>query len=231
MAATFPLKIILTGATGMVGEGVLQECLKSEAIGEVLILGRRSAGIAHPKVHEVVLPDLMDVSPIAGQLSGYDACFFCLGVSSIGMKEPEYARLTYDLTLGIARVLAKVNAPAITGRDGMTFCYISGAGTDSTEKGRSMWARVKGRTENELMKLPFKAVYNFRPPFMKPAQGAKNLLPAYKWVGWMYRPGRALFPKAFIELRELGRAMIRVAGHGAPRPVVEALDIVELAKL
>lgn len=230
MATSLPLKVILTGATGMVGEGVLLECLASDAVGEVLILTRRSAGVVHPKVREVVLPDLSDVSPIAGQLSGYDACFFCLGVSSIGMKEPEYTKLTYDLTMGIAQVLAKVNTPAITGRGGMTFCYISGAGTDSTEKGRSMWARVKGRTENDLMKLPFKAVYNFRPPFMRTTPGQKNVLTGYKWFSWMYRPGRALFPKYFITLSELGRAMISVAAKSAPRPVVEAPDIVALAK-
>lgn len=224
------LRVILTGATGMVGEGVLHECLHSPLVSEVLLLGRRSARIDHPKVREVLRPDLTDLAPIAGQLGGYDACFFCLGVSSIGMKEPAYTRLTYDLTLAVATALVRANAPEVTGRSDMTFCYISGAGTDSTERGRTMWARVKGRTENALMKLPFAHVYNFRPPFMRPTPGLKNTLPLYRYLGWLYRPGRALFPKGFITLSELGRAMIHAAAYGAPRPVLEPLDIVALAR-
>src|SRR5215217_4915392 len=172
------IRVILTGATGMVGEGVLHECLQSDHIKEVLVIGRKPCGVTHPKMQEIIHADFFDFSPIASQLGGYDACFFCLGVSSIGMKEPEFYRMAYTLTMHVAETLAPRNP-------GMTFCYISGAGTDSTEKGRSMWARVKGKTENDLMKLPFKAVYNFRPGFLKPTKGLKNTHGFIKYVAWM----------------------------------------------
>lgn len=216
------VRVIVTGATGMVGEGVLHECLQSPAVTEVLVLGRRPCGVEHPKLREVVLPDLSDLAPVEDRLRGYDACFFCLGVSSVGMKEPEYTRLTHDLTLTIAGTLARLTP-------GMTFCYVSGAHTDSTEQGRVMWARVKGRTENALMRLPFGSVYNFRPPFMRPTRGLKNTLPIYRYIGWLYPIGRALSPGGFITLRELGLAMINAATKGYPKPIVEARDIVDLA--
>jgi uncharacterized protein YbjT (DUF2867 family) len=153
---TKPIKVIITGATGMVGEGVLHECLNHPMVEEVLIVNRKPFGMEHPKLKEIIHADFFDISPIRDQVKGYDACFFCLGVSSVGLKEDEYYRLTHTLTLNFATILAAANP-------NMTFEYISGAGTDKTEKGRSMWARVKGKTENDLAKLPFKKVYNFRP--------------------------------------------------------------------
>lgn len=164
----------------MVGEGVLHECLLHEAVETILVINRKSCGVQHLKLKEIILTDFFDLSAIESQLTGYNACFFCLGVSSIGMKEPEYYKLTYSLTMNVASVLARQN-------NGMTFCYISGASTDSSEKGKTMWARVKGKTENDLMKLPFKLVYNFRPGYMQPTKGLKNTLNFYKFAGWLYR--------------------------------------------
>jgi uncharacterized protein YbjT (DUF2867 family) len=162
------IRAIITGASGMVGEGVLHECLLDPQVEAVLVIGRKPCGTVHPKLKEIIHADFFDISPIANQLSGYNACYFCLGVSSVGMKEPEYYRLTYTLTLNVAQTLSKCNPD-------MTFCYVSGASTDSTEKGRSMWARVKGKTENDLMKLPFKQVFAFRPGYMHPTPGLKNV--------------------------------------------------------
>lgn len=217
------IRVILTGATGMVGEGVLHECLQDDHIKEVLVIGRKPCGVVHPKVQEIVHADFFDFSPIAAQLGGYDACFFCLGVSSIGMKEPEFYRMAYTLTMHVAETLAPRNP-------GMTFCYISGAGTDSTEKGRSMWARVKGKTENDLMKLPFKAVYNFRPGFLKPTPGLKNALSMYKYINWVYPFMRWIYPAGFSMLKELGLAMIEVGVNGYPKAILEVKDIVAAAK-
>src|SRR5580704_15421272 len=155
---------IITGATGMVGEGVLHECLLHPQVESVLVINRKPCGVVHPKLKEIIHNNFFDLSSIKDQLTGYNACFFCLGVSSVGMKEPEYYKLTYTLTLGFAETLARLNPD-------MVFEYISGAATDSTEKGRSMWARVKGKTENELAKLPFKKEYNFRPGYMHPTPG------------------------------------------------------------
>ena len=150
------IKAILTGATGMVGEGVLHECLLHPNVEEVLVLTRKPTGLADPKLKEVLCPDFTNLTAIENQLKGYNACFFCAGVSSIGKKEDEFRKLTYDVALSVAKTVAALNP-------GMTFCYVSGAGTDSTEKGRIMWARVKGKTENDIMKLPFKKAYMFRP--------------------------------------------------------------------
>ena len=160
----------------MVGEGVLNECLEHNNVEQVLVINRRPCGITHPKLKEIIHADFYDLSPLEKQLVNYNACFFCLGVSSVGMKEKEFYRLTYTLTMHVAQTLPKLNP-------GMTFCYISGAGTDSTEKGRVMWARVKGKTENDLMKLPFRRVYNFRPVVLQPTKGSKNTLPYYKYFG------------------------------------------------
>src|ERR1039457_5184587 len=193
---TVKIKAIITGATGMVGEGVLLECLQHPDVEAVLVINRKPCGVRHPKLKEIIHPDFYDLSFVESQLSGYDACFFCLGVSSVGMKEPEYFKVTYTLTMNVARTLSKVNK-------NMVFCYVSGAATDSTEKGRMMWARVKGKTENDLMKLPFKAAYAFRPSFMKPTQGQKNTLSYYKYVGWMYPVFRPLFPGQFGTIKEL----------------------------
>jgi len=217
------IKAIITGVTGMVGEGVLHECLLHPDVETVLVINRKPCGIVHPKLKEIIHQDFFDISGIEGQLSGYNACFFCLGVSSVGMKEPEYYKLTYTLTLNVARPLSKLNPD-------MTFCYVSGAATDSTEKGRSMWARVKGKTESDLMKLPFKKVFAFRPGYMHPTKGLKNTNPYYKYISWMYPMLRAVFPGGVSTLAELGQAMINVVRFGYEKQVLEVKDIVALAK-
>jgi hypothetical protein len=217
------IRAIITGTTGMVGEGVLHECLQSSEVEAVLVINRKPCGINHPKLKEIIHQDFFDISPIANQLSGYNACFFCLGVSSVGMKSDLYYKMTYTLTMRIAETLSKLNSD-------MTFCYISGAGTDSTEKGRSGWARVKGKTENDLMKLPFKKVFAFRPGFIKPIKGLKNAHPFYKYVNWLFPIGRRLFPNGFCTLEELGLAMIHVVNAEKDRGVIEGKDIIALAK-
>ncbi|MEP7141797.1 MAG: NAD-dependent epimerase/dehydratase family protein [Ferruginibacter sp.] len=217
------IRAIITGATGMVGEGVLHECLQHPQVEAVLVINRKPCGVIHSKLKEIIHPDFFDFSAIENQLTGYNACFFCLGVSSVGMKEDAYYKMTYTLTLHIAGTLSKLNT-------GMTFCYVSGAGTDSSEKGRSMWARVKGKTENDLMKLPFQQVFNFRPGFIKATPGLKNTLKLYRYVAWLYPIGRALFPNGFCTLKEIGLAMIRVAGSGFEKKIIEGKDIIALAK-
>lgn len=217
------IKAIITGVTGMVGEGVLHECLLHEDVQEVLVLGRKSCGITHPKLKEIVHPDFFNIAPIADQLVGYNACFFCLGVSSVGMKEPEYFQLTHTLTLHVAETLSFQNP-------GMTFCYISGAGTDKTEKGRLMWARVKGKTENDLAKLPFKVVYNFRPGILQPTKGLKNTLNLYKIFGWLTPVIKVVAPKQISTLKELGLAMINAVNKGYEKQNIEVSDIKLLAK-
>jgi uncharacterized protein YbjT (DUF2867 family) len=218
------IKAIITGVTGMVGEGVLHECLLHEDVQEVLVLGRKPCGIKHAKLKEIVHPDFFNIAPIADQLVGYNACFFCLGVSSLGMKEPEYFQLTHTLTLHIAETLSFQNP-------GMSFCYISGAGTDSTEKGRLMWARVKGKTENDLAKLPFKAVYNFRPGILQPTKGLKNTLNLYKYFGWLAPVIKVVAPKQISTLKELGLAMINAVSKGYEKQTIEVSDIKKLAKI
>jgi hypothetical protein len=217
------ISVIITGATGMVGEGVLNECLLHDEVERVLVINRRLCGIIHPKLKEIIHADFYDLSPAENQLVNYNACFFCSGVSSVGMKEPGFYRLTYTLTLHVAQTLSTRNP-------GMTFCYISGAGTDSTEKGRIMWARVKGKTENDLMKLPFKQVYNFRPGVLQPTKGLKNTLPYYKYFGWLLPVIRALAPKYICTLKELGTAMIYSATKGYEKQILEVKDILDLSK-
>lgn len=214
------LKVILTGATGMVGEGVLHECLLHPQIEQVMVINRKSCGIQHPKLKEFLHSDFFNLSAVKDQLSGYDACFFCLGVSSVGMKEPEYYKLTYTLTMHFAQTLSKVNS-------NMVFCYISGAATDSTEKGRMMWARVKGKTENDLMKLPFKKAYNFRPGMLEPTKGLKNTLSLYKYLGWMAPILRLLAPNQISTLKQLGKSMIYVTINGYKKQILEVKDIKE----
>lgn len=223
MKETMKIRAIVTGATGMVGEGVLHECLQSPEVEAVLIINRKPSGYTHPKLIEIIHQDFFGFAPIKAQLKGYNACFFCLGVSSVGMKEEEYTKMTYTLTMHVAETLSKLNPD-------MTFCYVSGSATDSTEKGRSMWARVKGKTENDLMKLPFKAVYNFRPGYMHPTPGLKNTLPYYKYLSWMYPVVRKVFPGAVSTLAELGQAMIKVATKGYEKPILEVKDFVSLTK-
>jgi uncharacterized protein YbjT (DUF2867 family) len=217
------IKAIITGATGMVGEGVLHECLRHMDVEQVLVINRKPGGITHPKLREIIHTDFLNLTAIESQLTGYNACFFCLGVSSVGMKEADYRRLTYDLTLYVAQTLARLNPD-------MTFTYVSGAATDSTEKGNSMWARVKGATENALMRLPFKKAYMFRPGFMKPTEGLKNTLVYYKYISWLYPIGRALYPAGFSTLQELALAMINSVRVGYEKPILEVKDIVKLAK-
>ena len=220
--ANKPISVILTGATGMVGEGVLYSCLQSELVTKVLVIGRRPSQVVHRKLREIIHKDFMDLSAIAGELAGYDSCFFCLGVSSVGMKEAEYTEKTYTLTMQIARVLSQVNPDLV-------FCYISGAGTDSSENGKIMWARVKGKTENDLMKLPLRRVYNFRPGVLEPIQGMKNTLGFYKWLGWLLPFIRLVAPSHICSLRQLGLAMISAASKGYEKQVLEVKDILILS--
>lgn len=218
------ISVILTGSTGMVGEGVLHECLQDAAVAKVLIINRKPLGVQHPKLKEIIHADLYDITAIEDQLSGYDACFFCLGITSVGMKEPDYYKITYTLTLNFAATLVRLN-PA------MIFNYVSGAGTDSTEKGRSMWARVKGKTENDLMKLPFKKVYAFRPGYLHPTKGLTKTHSFYKYISWLYPIGRALYSNGFNTLKELGLAMIRITQCGYSKQVIDPKDIAALAKM
>ena len=217
------IRTIITGATGMVGEGVLHECLQHEDVEAVLVINRKPCGIIHPKLKEVIHTDFFNLSSIEQQLANYNACFFCLGVSSVGLKEPEYTRLTYTLTMNFAETVLKQNP-------GMTFCYISGASTDSTEKGRMMWARVKGKTENDLMKLPFKQVYNFRPGVIEPTKGLKNTLVYYKYLGWLIPIIKLAAPNYITSLNQIGLAMINAAIKGYEKQVLEVKDIIALSK-
>lgn len=215
-----PIKVIITGSTGMVGEGVLFECLQNPQVSEVLIINRRHYDMQHPKLRELIVPDFLQLDDFAEQIKGYDACFFCAGISSVGMKEEKYTRITYDTTLAFAKALLRVNS-------NMVFTYVSGSHTDSTEKGRLMWARVKGRTENDLAKLPFKAEYNFRPGAMLPFDGQKNWKAVYKGI---VRIIRFFSPKSIITMHELGLAMIRTVTSGYHKPILEIADIKQLAK-
>jgi len=217
------IRAIVTGATGMVGEGVLNECLSHPQVETVLIVNRKPSGFSHPKLKEIIHADFFDISLIADQLKGYNACYFCLGVTSIGKKEPEYYKLTYTLTMHVAETLSGLNPD-------MSFCYVSGASTDSSEKGSQMWARVKGKTENDLAKLPFKQEFNFRPGLMKAAKGAKNVPSIYKYLSWLYPVLHALFPSKSCDLAQVGQAMINVTLHGYPTRILEVRDILEAAK-
>ena len=217
------LNVIITGVTGMVGEGVLHEALLHPDVERVLVLTRRISGMNHPKMTEIVVRDFYDLSDIESQLTGYNACFFCLGVSVIGKSESEYRHIIYDLTMSVARTLSKMNPD-------MTFSYISGKATDSSEHGRLMWARVKGKTENDLMKLPFKRVYAFRPGMLLPTPGMKNTLKYYKYITWLYPLLRLVAPSTVSTLKELGLAMIHVASKGYGTPILEVNDIVAASK-
>ncbi|MFP9114706.1 epimerase [Flavobacterium sp. RHBU_3] len=214
------LKVIITGVTGMVGEGVLLDCLQNEKVSEILIIGRKAYRLQHPKVTELIVPDFFSLDAHADTITGYDACLFCAGISSAGMSEEKYTYITYDTTLAFAHSALKVNP-------NMTFNYISGLYTDGSEKGRIMWARVKGRTENALTKLPFKGVYNFRPGGMLPVKGQKNSKALYKGIVLIIK----LFsPKSILTLTELGRAMVNVSLLGYEKPVLEISDIKLMAK-
>src|SRR5580700_3825562 len=219
------MKVILFGATGMVGQGVLRECLLDPSVESVLAVGRSPTGQRHAKLHEILHDNFMDFSAIESRLEGYDACFFCLGVSSVGMDAERYRHLTYDLTMAAATTLAKLNP-------GMVFTYVTGRGTDSTEQGSLMWARVKGKTENDLLKLPFKAAYMFRPAGIQPLHGVRSKT---GWVQAIYVATAPLLsllnrvaPKYMTTTEQVGRAMIKVARDGFPKPVLESEDISSL---
>ncbi len=221
------MNVLVFGATGMTGGGVLLECLDDAAVERVTVVGRSPCGVGHEKVREIVHADLFDLDPIVDRLTGFDACFFCLGVSAVGLSEEAYSRVTYDLTLAVAGVLVERNR-------GMTFCYMSAAGADHTEQGRFMWARVKGRTENALLKLPFKAAWMFRPGYIQPMRGIRSRTRlyniAYAIAGPVYPLWKRLFPDTVTTTVDLGRAMIHVVEQGYPRPVLENPDINALAR-
>ena len=218
------IKAIITGTTGMVGEGVLHECLNHPLVQQVLVVNRKSCGVVHEKLKEIIHSDFYDFNSIADQFVGYNAAFLCLGVTSVGKKEPEYFKLTHTLTLHFAEMLSKVNKD-------MSVCYVSGVGTDSSEKGKSMWASVKGKTENDLMKLPFKNVFAFRPGFIKPTPGLKNTHSFYKYINWLFPIGRLLYKSGFCTLKEVGLAMINTVNLDSKSKVVEGKQIIELAKV
>ncbi len=216
------MKVLLFGATGMVGQGVLRECLLAADVAYVLSVGRSPAGATHPKLGERIVSDMLDYSAVESDLEGYDACFFCLGVSSAGLGETAYRRITHDITLAAAEVLVRLNPQ-------MTFIYVSGAGTDSSERGRSMWARVKGTTENALMRMPFKAAYMFRPGLIQPLHGVRSRTALYRWACVLASPFFALMhrwtPNGITTSEQVGRAMLVVARRGAPTPLLETADI------
>jgi uncharacterized protein YbjT (DUF2867 family) len=220
------MKVLLFGATGMVGQGVLRECLLDSSVTRVVTVVRRQTGRKHAKLDELVQPDLATLASLEPQLTGFDACFFCAGVSSLGMTEEQYSRVTYDLTLGVARTLLRASPD-------LTFVYVSGAGTDSSEKGRMMWARVKGRTENALLSLPFRAAYMFRPGAIMPLHGIRS---STRWYNIIYAAVRPIYPllrrvapNMITTTEQLGRAMIAVARKGYATHVLEMADINRLA--
>ena len=215
-----PIKVIITGATGMVGEGVLFECLQNPGVSEILIINRKHYDLQHPKLKELLVPNFMQLANFAADIKGYDACFFCAGISSVGMKEEKYAHITYDTTIAFAKALLAVDGD-------ISFTYVSGAHTDSSEKGRSMWARVKGRTENNLIKLPFKSIFNFRPGGMLPFPEQKNWKAVYKWIVKLIK---LISPKNVITMHELGTAMINVVTKGYPKQILEISDIKAMGK-
>jgi uncharacterized protein YbjT (DUF2867 family) len=216
------IKAIVTGATGMVGEGVMHECLLHPDVEEVLIINRRPAGVSHPKLKEIVHHDFYNLSSIEDKLAGYDACFFCLGTTSLGLNEEQYSHITYDITLHFAQTLSRKNPNSV-------FCYVSGAGTSGNESAKNMWIRVKSKTENALLKLPFRKAYMFRPGLMIPTKGLKNTLKLYKpfmpFMGLFHK----LFPKYVCTLAEVGRAMITCATKGYDKTAMEVKDIVKAA--
>lgn len=221
------MKALIFGATGMVGKGVLLECLDDERLERVLVVSRHRGDVNHPKLRELLHDDFFNFQGIQSEFVGYDACFFCLGVSSVGMKESDYRRMTYDLTLAAATAIAAATA----GR--LTFCYVSGEGTDSTERGRTMWARIKGKTENALLRLPFKAAYMFRPGYIQPLRGIRSKTRWYQLVydviGPLYPALRRVVPSYVTTTVNIGRAMIEVASRGYSRPILLSPDINRLA--
>lgn len=217
------LKVLITGSSGMVGEGVLMRCLQDDRVEKVLVINRRTCGHQHAKLQEILIPDLFKVEDLAEQLKGYNACFFCLGISSVGVSKADYEHITYDLTLLFGKTLSRLNPE-------MSFMYVSGAGTDSSEMGRLHWARVKGKTENDLRKLPFTKVYAYRPGFIKPIPGQLHAYKAYRYLGWLYPIGRAISVNSFISLQEIGDSMINLALKATPDFILNGRRIAETAK-
>jgi uncharacterized protein YbjT (DUF2867 family) len=216
------MKVLIFGATGMVGQGVLLECLRDTDVELVGTLGRTATGVRDPKLREIVHRDLLNYGGMEESLHGFDACFFCLGVSSSGMKEDEYKRVTYGITMAAAETLSRLNPQ-------MTFIYVSGAGTDTSERGRIMWARVKGRTENALLRLPFKSAYMFRPGIIEPLHGVRSKTLAYR-IGYTLTSPlmpllRRAFPNFILTTEQIGLAMLAVAKRGAPKQILETKDI------
>jgi uncharacterized protein YbjT (DUF2867 family) len=220
------MNVVLFGATGMIGQGVLRECLLDPGVKQVLSIVRTPTGQSNPKLRELVHADFLSYATIEAQLTSFDACFFCLGVTSAGMTEAQYTRITHDFTLAAATTLAGLNPS-------MTFIYVSGSGTDGTERGRSMWARVKGKTENDILKLPFKAAYMFRPGFIQPMHGIVSKTTMYRIFYAILMPilplMRSLLPRQILTTEQVGRAMLLIAKHGFPQPVLESVDITSLA--
>lgn len=221
------MKILIFGASGMVGQGVLHECLAAPDVSQIMAVGRAPLEPSSAKLQQVVLADLSTLDSVSTDLEGYDACFFCLGVSSSGMSEEAYRKLTYDLTLHIASLLVRLNPE-------MTFVYVSGAGTDSSEVGRSMWARVKGKTENDLQKLPFRGVYLFRPGIIQPLHGIQSKTQTYQRFYSIFSPLlsliRRVFPDSIVTTDDIGQAMLNAVRRNGGRVVVEAKDIVRLSR-
>lgn len=220
-------KVIITGATGMIGKGVLLECLDHEIVSEVLVIGRNSLNIEHPKLKELIHKDFTNFYDVRDQLTGYDACYFCLGISAAGLNEEQYRNITYNFTLALANTLIDINSD-------MTFIYVSGEGTDSTEKGRMMWARVKGKTENDLLNLGFKQAFMFRPGFIIPLRGIKSRTKSYQFMYdyfmWLVKAIKAISPNSVVNTTQIGLAMIHAMLKGYNKNVLKPKDIIILAK-
>lgn len=213
------MKVILTGATGMLGEGVLMACLQNSRVQQVLSISRKTCAIQHPKLKELLIADFNKLEQVAKEITGYDACFYCAGISSVGISEPDYFQITYTTTIQFAKVLLQYNPD-------MVFNYVTGRGTDSTEQGKVMWARVKGKTENKLLAMGFKKQYNFRPGLMMPFPGQKNSKALYRFIGFFYSK---LFPNDTLNMEEIGRAMINTVDTTNKKTVLEIADIKQLA--
>ena len=216
------MKIILTGATGMIGEGILIECLNDVRIEEILGVSRKGSGKSHPKLKEYIVPEFLGLTENDPKLAGYDACFFCAGVSSVGMEKPLYEKLTYDTTMAFAKAIG--NQPQLS------FVYVSGGGTDRSEKGRLLWARIKGKVENDLLKLPFKQAFGFRIGMMIPAVGQQHVLKYYNYLGWMSPFLKLFFPNVISTMRQVANAMIRVCSEGYQSDIIYVKDIRNLDK-
>jgi uncharacterized protein YbjT (DUF2867 family) len=216
------MKVIVFGASGMIGQGVLRECLRADDVSRVLVIGRTTAGVSDPKLEELLHPDFTDFGNVEARLGGYDACFYCLGVSSSGMSEADYTRVTYDYTVAAGEAVARQNP-------GLVFCFVSGGGTDATEQGRTMWARVKGRAENAVARMPFRAAYMFRPGIVQPLDGIRSKTTAYRALYAVMTPFfpllRALMPRQVTSTARIGRAMLQVARNGAPQKILENPEI------